>query len=43
MPATELGRRFRDELGTLNLAVAAFADEVVLVVAGLPLTLRARP
>ena len=43
VPATELGRRFRDELGTLNQAVAAFADEVVLVVAGLPLTLRARP
>jgi adenosylcobinamide kinase/adenosylcobinamide-phosphate guanylyltransferase len=43
VPVSELGRRFRDELGTLNQAVAAFADEVVLVVAGLPLTLRARP
>ncbi len=43
VPASELGRRFRDELGTLNQAAAAFADEVVLVVAGFPLTLRGRP
>ncbi len=43
VPASALGRRFRDELGALNQEVAAFADEVVLVVAGLPLTLRARP
>jgi adenosylcobinamide kinase/adenosylcobinamide-phosphate guanylyltransferase len=42
VPATELGRRFCDELGSLNQAVAAFADEVVVVVAGLPLTLRGR-
>ena len=42
VPVSELGRRFRDELGTLNQAAAAFADEVVLVVAGLPLTLRGR-
>ena len=43
VPASALGRRFRDELGTLNQEVATFADEVVLVVAGLPLSLRARP
>lgn len=42
VPASALGRRFRDELGALNQEVAAFADEVVLVVAGLALTLRAR-
>jgi adenosylcobinamide kinase / adenosylcobinamide-phosphate guanylyltransferase len=33
-PATEDGRRFRDALGTVNQAVAAVADEVLLVVAG---------
>lgn len=33
-PATEVGRRFRDALGLVNQAVAAVADEVVLVVAG---------
>ncbi|MGQ0847449.1 MAG: bifunctional adenosylcobinamide kinase/adenosylcobinamide-phosphate guanylyltransferase [Sporichthyaceae bacterium] len=34
VPATSSGRRFRDELGRLNLAVAAASDEVALVVAG---------
>ena len=40
-PATELGRRFRDDLGRLNAAVSEVADEVLLVVAGriLPLEL----
>jgi adenosyl cobinamide kinase/adenosyl cobinamide phosphate guanylyltransferase len=38
-PSTEAGRRFRDDLGTLNQAVAAVADRVVLVVAGRILTL----
>jgi adenosyl cobinamide kinase/adenosyl cobinamide phosphate guanylyltransferase len=40
-PATEDGRRFRDALGTLNQAVAAVADEVLLVVAGRVLRLDA--
>ena len=38
-PATEAGRRFRDALGELNQAVAAIADEVVLVLAGRALRL----
>ncbi len=33
-PSSEAGRRFRDQLGTINQAVAAVADRVVLVVAG---------
>lgn len=33
-PTTELGRRYRDVLGTLNQQVADVADEVLLVVAG---------
>ncbi len=38
-PATAAGRRFRDALGELNQAVAAVADEVVLVLAGRALRL----
>jgi adenosylcobinamide kinase/adenosylcobinamide-phosphate guanylyltransferase len=33
-PSSEMGRHFRDGLGTLNQLVAAAADEVLLVVAG---------
>ncbi len=40
-PASELGRRFRDRLGEVNQAVAAVADEVLLVVAGRTLPLEA--
>ena len=40
VPATSAGRRFRDELGAVNSALAAVCDEVVLMVAGLPLRLR---
>ena len=36
-PPTADGRRFRDLLGTVNQRVAAAADRVVLMVAGVPL------
>lgn len=40
-PETAVGRRFRDALGLVNQAVARAADEVVLLVAGCPLTVKA--
>jgi adenosylcobinamide kinase / adenosylcobinamide-phosphate guanylyltransferase len=40
VPATESGRRFADELGTVNQRLAAQCDRVVLVVAGQPLAVK---
>lgn len=40
VPATESGRRFADELGTLNQRLADSCDRVVLVVAGQPLAVK---
>jgi len=40
VPATRSGRLFRDELGALNARLAQVCDEVLLLVAGLPLRLR---
>lgn len=39
VPATPLGRRYRDVLGRVNVAWASVADEVTLVVAGRALRL----
>jgi adenosylcobinamide kinase/adenosylcobinamide-phosphate guanylyltransferase len=39
-PETTVGLRFRDVLGIVNQRLAAAADRVVLMVAGLPLTLK---
>ena len=41
VPATELGRSYRDVLGKVNQLVAARADEVYLVAAGQALKLKA--
>jgi adenosylcobinamide kinase/adenosylcobinamide-phosphate guanylyltransferase len=39
-PETALGRRFRDALGFVNQAAARAANEVVLMVAGCPITVK---
>lgn len=39
-PETRSGRLFRDELGTLNAGLAERCDEVLLLIAGIPLSLR---
>jgi adenosylcobinamide kinase / adenosylcobinamide-phosphate guanylyltransferase len=40
VPATASGRRFADELGSLNQRVAALCERVVLVVAGQPVSIK---
>ncbi len=40
VPENALARRFREEAGHLNQAIAAAADRVHLVTAGLPMTLK---
>jgi adenosylcobinamide kinase/adenosylcobinamide-phosphate guanylyltransferase len=43
VPSYPLGRRFRDLQGILNQRIAARADRVVLMVAGLPLAIKETP
>ena len=40
VPETPLGRAFRDEAGRLNQRMAARADRVLFMVAGLPMTVK---
>jgi adenosylcobinamide kinase/adenosylcobinamide-phosphate guanylyltransferase len=40
VPSYPLGRRFRDAQGVLNQRIAARAERVILMVAGLPLVLK---
>lgn len=43
VPENKLARQFRDLAGTVNQAVAAAADRVVWVVAGIPVTIKPTP
>jgi adenosylcobinamide kinase / adenosylcobinamide-phosphate guanylyltransferase len=43
VPSYPLGRRFRDMQGMLNQRIAARAERVILMVAGLPLMLKGTP
>ena len=40
VPETSIGREFRDHAGRLHQAVAAVADHVYLLVAGIPMTVK---
>jgi adenosylcobinamide kinase/adenosylcobinamide-phosphate guanylyltransferase len=42
VPATSLGRRYRDALGRVNQIVAAAADEVILLVSGIDVLIKPR-
>ena len=40
---TSMGRQFQDLLGTVNQAMAEDADQVTMVVAGLPVAIKPMP
>ena len=40
VPDNALARRFRDEAGLLHSRIAAMADEVMMIIAGLPMKLK---
>jgi adenosylcobinamide kinase/adenosylcobinamide-phosphate guanylyltransferase len=40
VPDNALARRYRDAVGWMNQAVAAVADQVILTVAGIPMTIK---
>ena len=40
VPAYKLGRLFRDSLGRANQKIATVADEVILMVAGIPVYIK---
>lgn len=42
VPESALGRQFRDQAGWMNQRIAAAADDVALITAGLPLWLKRR-
>jgi adenosylcobinamide kinase/adenosylcobinamide-phosphate guanylyltransferase len=42
VPATPLGRRYRDALGRVNQLVASAADEVILLVSGIDVRIKPR-
>lgn len=43
VPETALGRRFRDEQGRLNQALATVCERVEFIAAGIPLVLKGQP
>ena len=40
IPAQEMARRFRDRAGWLNQEVARLADKVILLISGIPMTIK---